>query len=77
VDTTLIHQAANLDYFIGTDADCIDPTVMQLGGSRADELMIATELVRLGIHNLCLNSCYLCECFVDLPHICLPYIHIR
>lgn len=45
VDTTLIHQEANLDFFIGYDKDCTDPTVIQLGGSRPEELRQATELV--------------------------------
>lgn len=45
VDTTLIHQFSNLEYFIGIDRDCADPTVIQLGGSQAEELKQATEIV--------------------------------
>lgn len=45
VDTTLIHQIPNLDFFIGVDRDCADPTVIQLGGSKSEELRQATEIV--------------------------------
>jgi tRNA-dihydrouridine synthase A len=45
VDTTLMHQRANLDYFIGNDAIEGGPTVMQLGGHNAEELKMATEIV--------------------------------
>ena len=47
VDTTLIHQEPNLDFFIGTDRGCVDPTVIQLGGSNLEDMRQAVELVEL------------------------------
>lgn len=44
VDTTLLHQRPNLDFFIGNDVSDGGPTVIQLGGHNAEELREATEI---------------------------------
>lgn len=49
VDTTLINQEPNLEYFIGHDCEHADPTVIQLGGHDAEDMKAAVELVnRIG-----------------------------
>jgi tRNA-dihydrouridine synthase A len=44
VDTTLTHQENNLEFFIGLDRECADPTVIQLGGHDAEDLARASLL---------------------------------